>query len=462
MSIVTTLLLSTDASLIETCRQVVEAIPGLALTVTAPPDPTEVFLPEPDVSLVLAHVRQKSEVEWVRCLLQQVSASERPLPTVIVGERRSANLELNLLQLGAADYLSRPLDLNRLSYVIEMLTVRARHLATQPDAVAPALLDGESPAMQRLLEQVLRVAAQETTVLLNGETGTGKTRLARLIHEHSPRADQPFHVVNCGALAANLIESEMFGHVRGAFTGAERDHTGKFAQVGRGTLLLDEVDALPPALQAKLLRVIGERVFEPVGSNQSVPVRARLIAATNRDLNREVEEGRFRSDLYYRLNVVGFCLPPLRERPNAIPSLASSFVEEFAASRESGVRSIGSVALRALVSHTWPGNIRELRNVIERAVVLCPASTIRLEDLPDEIVRTSSPPCADPLPMVEDNPTAASLEDVRGQAELRRIVEALRRNMNNRVRAAAELGISRMTLYNKIQKYKLVQVLANS
>jgi DNA-binding NtrC family response regulator len=345
--------------------------------------------------------------------------------------------------------------LNRLSYVVEMLTVRARHAVATAAAPLP-LFDDDSPAMKRLLEQVLRVAPQETTVMLGGETGTGKTRLARLMHDHSPRSDQPFLVVNCGALAANLIESEMFGHVRGAFTGADREHTGKFTKVGGGTLLLDEVDALPPSLQAKLLRVLGEKVYEPVGSNRSLPLEARLIAASNRDLAREVEEGRFRADLYYRINVVGFCLPPLRERRNVIPSLCNKFIEEFAASRGCRVRSIDPLALRALVDHNWPGNIRELRNVVERAVVLCPASTIRLEDLPDDIVAASAPASAEAVPAAELDLLSPSLEDARGRAEYHRILEALRRNLNNRVRAATELGISRMTLYNKLQKYKII------
>jgi DNA-binding NtrC family response regulator len=453
--VVTALLFSSDRSLIESCRQVVEAIPRLRLAVVGQPDATTFRLPAEAVVLFLAHVRDSSDTDWARSLLQQIAASGRSQPTVILADRHLPTQALALFQHGAIDYLARPVDLNRLSYVVEMLTVRARHLASGAPDTVPQLFDGESPGMQRLMEQVLRVAPQETTVLLSGETGTGKTRLGRLIHEHSPRSDRPFRVVNCGALAANLIESEMFGHVRGAFTGADREHTGKFAEVGRGTILLDEVDALPPSLQAKLLRVLGEKVFEPVGSNKSQPLEARLIAATNRDLVREVEGGRFRADLYYRINVVGFCLPPLRERRTVIPSLCTQFIGEFAASRGCRIRSIDPLALEALVDYSWPGNIRELRNVIERAVVLCPASTIRLDDLPDEIVQTKDAPSFKPIPVAEAISDSSSLEDARVKAEHLRIVEALRRNMNNRVRAAAELGISRMTLYNKLQKYKI-------
>jgi two-component system response regulator HydG len=449
------LLISSDSSLVATCRGVVESVPRLRLAVSAETDPTEALSGEPEAALLLLHLRDKGDTEWARGLLQQVVASGRPLSAVALAEKHLPDQALALFRLGVADYLSRPVDLNRLSYLVEMLTVRARHAVPQPAAAAPAFLDGESPAMRRLLGQVLRVAGQDTAVLLGGETGTGKTRLARLIHEHSPRAGQPFLVVNCGALAPSLIESEMFGHVRGAFTGADRDRVGKFTEAGRGTVLLDEVDSLPPSLQAKLLRVIGERVFEPVGSNRSLPVRARVIAATNRDLRQEIREGRFRADLFHRLNVVGFCLPPLRERRNAIPALAAGFAKEFAADCGGPVLAIDPVALQVLVDYSWPGNIRELRNAIERAVVLCPGDTIRIDDLPDEIVAAGPLESADPAGVVASGPSPAPPRGTRREVELAMITDALRRHMNNKVRAAAELGISRMTLYNKLQKFGL-------
>src|SRR4051794_32538795 len=257
------------------------------------------------------------------------------------------------------------------------------------------LYDG-SAGMALLVEQVRRVAPQQTTVLLGGETGTGKTRLARLLHELSPRREQPFLVVNCGALSATLIESELFGHVRGAFTGADRDRVGKFADAGRGTLLLDDVDALPPAVQAKLLRVVEERLFEPVGSNRAQPAQARLIVASNRRLEEEVAADRFRQDLYYRLNVVSFHLPPLRERLELLPALADKFVAEFAARNGRAVRGVSPEALRALAGHDWPGNIRELRNVIERAVALCPGDVIGTEELPPPLHAAEAAPALMP------------------------------------------------------------------
>jgi DNA-binding NtrC family response regulator len=313
--------------------------------------------------------------------------------------------------------------------------------------------------MEQLMEQVHRVAPQETTVYLSGETGTGKTRLARLIHDLSPRRSEPFVHISCGAMSANLIESEMFGHVKGAFTGADRDRTGKFAEVGRGTLLLDEIDTLSLSLQAKLLRAVEERLFEPVGSNKSLPVQARLIAASNQPLEKKVESGRFRPDLYYRLNVVGFHLPPLRERRQVIQAITAHFIDEYAGRNDRPVKAIAPDALQALEAYDWPGNIRELRNVIERAVALCPGAEIQMSDLPDT-VRSIGLGAGQSLVGESENETvtvrASSLGHIRGEAELACITEALRIHRNNRVRAAAALGISRETLYKKLHKYGLI------
>jgi two-component system, NtrC family, response regulator HydG len=256
-------------------------------------------------------------------------------------------------------------------------------------AVAEPFLGAMAPEMAALVDQIRRVAPQDTTLLFTGETGTGKTRLARMVHELSPRRDQPFLVVDCGALSPSLIESEIFGHVRGAFTDANRDRAGKLAAVGGGTLLLDDINSLPLTAQGKLLRAVDDRVFEPVGSNKAHPLRARLIAISNAPLDREVEAGRFRSDLYYRLNVVGFFLPPLRDRRAAIALLAAQFVAEFAARNRPDVHGLAPAATRALGQYAWPGNIRELRNVVERAVALCAGPEVLPRDLP-EAVRTAA------------------------------------------------------------------------
>jgi DNA-binding NtrC family response regulator len=325
-------------------------------------------------------------------------------------------------------------------------------------------LDVFPPDMAEVREQIRRVVPQETTLLLTGETGTGKTRLARLIHELSPRREEPFLVVDCGALSPSLIESEMFGHIKGAFTGADRDRPGKFAAAGRGVLLLDEINSLPLPLQSKLLRAVDDRVFEPVGSDRSQPLRARIIAVTNVPLGDEVAAGRFRADLYFRLDVVGFYLPPLRDRRASVAPLARKFLTEFAGRNRPDVRGLAPAALEALQDYHWPGNIRELRNVIERAVALCPGPEVQLDDLP-EVIRLGKPAAPRGLSLVGapgDAATDAScltLAQSREAAEVLKIKEALVKHNNNRLRAAQELGISRMGLYKKLHKYGLTGTL---
>jgi DNA-binding NtrC family response regulator len=320
-------------------------------------------------------------------------------------------------------------------------------------------LDAFPAEMAEVREQIRRVVPQQTTLLLTGETGTGKTRLARLIHEMSPRRSEPFLVIDCGAISTNLIESEMFGHVKGAFTGADRDRPGKFTAAGRGTLLLDEINSLPLPLQSRLLRAVEDRVFEPVGGNKLLPLQARLIVASNACLDQEVAAGRFRADLYYRLNVVGFFLPPLRDRRAVIPALAQQFLRDFAARNRPDVRGLAPAALAALQAHDWPGNIRELRNVLERAVALCPGPEVEVRDLPETVRR----PAAPVLPVAALREAASpdvpmTLTERREEAEILRITEALRKHKNNRLRAAAELGISRMGLYKKLHKYGLIDL----
>jgi len=417
------------------------------------------------IALFLYHLDETARIDEAAQLLEVAVAAKRPVATLVLCENYQAEKALGLLRLGAVDCLARPFDLARLTFLIELLTVRARLEARRsepaPDPIRslgeanPFFYDGGA-GMDQLMEQVIRVAPQETTVLLTGATGTGKTRLASLIHELSPRRAEPFLVVQCGALSATLIESELFGHVRGAFTGADRDRAGKFTEAGKGTLLLDEIDALPPAQQAKLLRAVEERVFEPVGSNKPMPVRARIIAASNVDLTAKVAAGRFREDLYYRLDVVGFCLPPLRERAGVIPSMVRHFITEFATRNARRVQGIAAEAIPALQAYDWPGNVRELRNVIERAVALCPGVEIQLGDLSAAIRGAGHAPSS----AVRAEPVAqavrGTLAQAKESAEAARITAALARNGNNRLRTAAELGISRMTLYKKLYRYGLV------
>jgi two-component system response regulator HydG len=405
-----------------------------------------------------------------------MALGNRSAGVLVVTEVHNPAQGLALLRLGVIDYLTRPLDLNRLSYLIELLLVSARiedrqsrsgvaedRSVERVGSRAEPCLDGRAAEPDRLMEQVRQIAPLETTVLLEGETGTGKTRLGAVIHSISPRRDAPFVVVNCGALSVSLIESEMFGHVRGAFTGADTDRAGKFAEAGRGTLFLDEIDSLPLPVQSKLLRAVEERVFEPVGSNRSRTLDARLIAASNRPLKDEVAAGRFRADLYYRLNVVAFSMPPLRQRVSAIPALAQEFLTDYSAKTGRNVEGIAPEALERLLGHSWPGNIRELRNVLERAVALCKEPIIGLVDLPAAL-QQRAPASAAPTGSIAKAAQvgraavtrSSSLAQTKAVAESGVIAEALQRNGGNRLKAAAELGISRKTLYQKLYKYGLL------
>ena len=298
-----------------------------------------------------------------------------------------------------------------------------------------------SPVMQKVFEVIPAVAASPSTVLILGETGTGKELVARTIHELSPRKDGPFTAVNCGALPDALLESELFGYKAGAFTGANRDKPGRFALAKGGTLFLDEIGEVSPALQVKLLRVLQDRVYEPLGSVRSEKADVRVIAATNRDLSGLVKKGLFREDLYYRINVVRLELPPLRKRKEDIPSLAEHFITRFNRLQEKAVQGLTSEALSLLMAHDWPGNIRELENAVERAFILCSKGSIGVCHLPEELTVRY---CDSTMP--------SSMRSARDTLEALTIRKALERNKGSRIAAARELGIHKSTLFRKIRK----------
>ncbi len=301
-----------------------------------------------------------------------------------------------------------------------------------------------SPAMREVLELAERVATVDTTVLLTGESGTGKELVARLIHERSSRAKGPFVAVNCGALPEPLLESELFGHVRGSFTGAVADKKGLFEEATQGTLLLDEIAETPPAIQVKLLRALQEREIRRVGATKSIKVNPRVLAATNRNLEQAVARREFRRDLYYRLNVINIAVPPLRERPEDIVPLARLFLERYAAAQGKAIRAISADALDRLTAYAWPGNVRELENVIERAVVLTTRDRVTAAELPPAVR-------GDPVGSVlSELAEPRSLEDV----EKRAILATLERHHGNRTRTARELGISLHTLWRKLKRYQ--------
>jgi len=301
-----------------------------------------------------------------------------------------------------------------------------------------------SPLMQRLFEVIPTIAVSPSTVLLNGETGTGKELMARTIHSLSKQNKGPFIALNCGALPDTLLESELFGYKAGAFTGATKDKPGRFALAKGGTLFLDEIGEVSPALQVRLLRVLQEHCFEPLGGTSSVTTDARIIVATNRDLAELTRNGTFREDLYYRVNVVRIELPPLRRRKEDIPLLVEQFIAKFNHLHHATVRSMAPEALSLLMAHDWPGNVRELENVIERAFVLCPDGTIEIPHLPDELTLHGSR-SAGPV----------SLQDARSQMEAQAIQTSLEQNGFNRLATAKALGMHKTTLFRKIRQLGL-------
>ena len=323
---------------------------------------------------------------------------------------------------------------------------------------------GQDYRMMRVFELIDAVADSRATVLITGESGTGKSMVARAIHHHSRRRRKPFVEVSCGALPETLLESELFGHVKGAFTDAVSDRAGKFAAADGGTIFLDEISGASPALQLKLLRVLQERTFEPVGSNRTASVDVRVILATNRDLLGEVEAGRFRRDLYYRVNVVNVELPPLRERVGDIPRLAEHFLTRFRRESSRTIRGFTEAALGILGRYHWPGNVRELENCVERACVLCRYGRIDLGDLPPAVVAGSSAADNGQLaagggqigPAVAALAGGRTLAQALAEPEKQIIQAALAANGGRRQATAQALGINRTTLYKKMRRYGLL------
>jgi len=380
---------------------------------------TDMRMPGADGAQVLAHVRRYHP----------------ELPVVVLTAFGSIPGAVDAMRLGAFDYLAKPLpDPQTLREVVE------RALAGRPPAGAGSTaVVAEDPTMQQVVETARRVAQADTTVLLTGESGTGKEVIARLIHETSPRASATFVAVNCAALAETLLESELFGHEKGAFTGAQSRHEGKFEQAHKGTLMLDEVGETSPALQAKLLRVLQERSFQRVGGEEAVTVNVRVVAATNRDLEQMVKAGQFREDLFYRLAVLPIWIPPLRDRRQDVIPLAEHFLQLLGQAPHRSRTELTPAAERALLAHGWPGNVRELQNVLERSLVLSGGGVIDEDDL-----GLSGPSSA-------GTPEAGTLKEMERGA----IREALVAEGGNRRRAAKRLGIALRTLQYKIKQYGL-------
>ena len=356
------------------------------------------------------------------------------------------------MKRGAYDFLAKPVDLDRLDLLLRRalaerrLGAENRRLKEQLDSKHGfENIIGTSPAMREVFETIRQAAPTRATVLIQGESGTGKELVARALHQCSPRREGPFVPVHCAALAPTLLESELFGHEKGAFTGAVERRRGRFEMADGGTLFLDEIGEIDASLQVKILRVLEERKFERVGGTETLSVDVRLIAATNRDLRKKVAEGSFREDLFYRLYVVNLTVPPLRERDGDVVLLAQHYLKALAAENGKKTRSITPEAMDALAAYSWPGNVRELRNVIERMVVLGTGERLDVRDLPAAVRESSAGPAAG----------TAQAGRVLRDAERQLIEDALRRHKGNRTKAAQELGISRRTLHRKLNEFGL-------
>ncbi|HAU9296438.1 TPA: sigma-54-dependent response regulator transcription factor ZraR [Escherichia coli] len=390
--------------------------------------------------LVLCDVRM-AEMDGI-ATLKEIKALNPAIPVLIMTAYSSVETAVEALKTGALDYLIKPLDFDNLQATLEKALAHTHSIDAETLAVTASQFGmvGKSPAMQHLLSEIALVAPSEATVLIHGDSGTGKELVARAIHASSARSEKPLVTLNCAALNESLLESELFGHEKGAFTGADKRREGRFVEADGGTLFLDEIGDISPMMQVRLLRAIQEREVQRVGSNQTISVDVRLIAATHRDLAAEVNAGRFRQDLYYRLNVVAIEVPSLRQRREDIPLLAGHFLQRFAERNRKAVKGFTPQAMDLLIHYDWPGNIRELENAVERAVVLLTGEYISERELPLAIAST-------PIPLGQS-------QDIQPLVEVEKevILAALEKTGGNKTEAARQLGITRKTLLAKLSR----------
>lgn len=414
------------------------------------------LIAEEEIEVVLTDLHLPPNVDDISeglALIDFARSQDPPLQVVVITGSDSKRVALEAVRHGAYGFFEKPLDPGEILHIVsqalrmrslELENRRLRDELSRPPGFVHLL--GASSALERVLKQARSVAATSATVLLSGENGTGKEMLARAIHDESPRSAGPFVGVSCAALPETLIESELFGHEKGAFTNATQARKGRFELANGGTLMLDEIGDLSQAVQVKLLRVLQERAFERVGGNKTLTVDIRLIAATNKDLEEEVEQGRFRQDLFFRLNVVPLVLPPLRERGEDIPILAAHFAAKSAQKYGQVTPDLNPKLIEVLQDYDWPGNVRELENLMERLVVLSNGEGLGLEFVPEKMLRTL------PGTNTQDEST---LEGAVESLKRKMIVNALQAEGGNKVAAAKKLGISRSYLHRLINEFEL-------
>ncbi|MDY0168240.1 MAG: sigma-54 dependent transcriptional regulator [Thermoguttaceae bacterium] len=459
------LIVSRDSSLADDLQSILEKDYRCRLERAVSFSEAATFLDREVPEAIFVDLRKSSTREDPSGFLEQLTEWTRGrVPVVAISESGYVCDWAAIADLIVSGHLHLPLDRGQLTQLMEVELGRAMFEA--PDCLrVPKVLRGRtvecrtySPDMAEMLDDVAMMAAHDVTLLLVGETGTGKTTLAKLIHELSPRHEDNLLTLACGAIAPDLIETELFGHVKGAFTSAERSKIGKFEAARRGTLLLDEIDVLNPAQQVKLLRVIETGEFEPVGSNETRKFDARLIVASNVDLKDLMERNEFRADLYYRLNVMEFHLPALRNRPRDIVPLALGFVEELCQAHGVHIRRVHPEFLSCLKGYDWPGNIRELKNYVRRAVLFCRTGELTPKDLAPHMLaairrRDAASDENEDAPIIDRN---SSLCDRVAASEKAMLEEALRKHNNNRTATAKTLGLSRVGLYKKMRKYGMI------
>ena len=385
-------------------------------------------------------------------LLGKIKETRPGTDVILMTAHGNTDNAVACLQQGAADYILKPFNLDDLSFrvqrIFSMREIKARCVSLENCCGQRQPLIGTSVAMQELLNLISRVSQTDSTVLIQGESGVGKELVAAAIHYESRRADKPYVRVNCAAIPGNLLESELFGHEKGSFTGADQTTVGTFEMADQGTLLLDEIGDMPLKLQVKLLRVLQEQEIERLGGKQPIRINVRVLCATNKDLADEVKKGRFREDLFYRLQVIPIAVPPLRERSGDVAELTTHFLRQFGEKRGLSF-SLSTEAAAALNNYSFPGNVRELRNILERVTVLAPSPKLQLWDLPPEIRGKSTPP------VIEDERPEVSLAAAVAEAEKSCIIRALRKTGGNKTEAAELLGISRKNLWEKMKQYAL-------